>query len=146
MRYSKPLIPYEYDNEPRYFIFGGLTFTPLTQNYLMKLGSKTDFIDGLTYKDEKTNDITERVVWLQKIFPNKVNRGYFSNGYIVTKVNGITVKNFNHFINIIDTTKDEYVTFEFMESAKIFIKTKEARESLEQIKTAYGLKSDRRID
>jgi hypothetical protein len=33
-----------------------------------------------------------------------------------------------------------------MESAKIFIKTKEARESLEQIKTAYGLKSDRRVD
>ena len=146
MRYSKSLIPYEYGNEPRYFIFGGLTFTPLTQNYLMKLGSKTDFIDGLTYRDEKTNDITERVVWLQKIFPNKVNRGYFSNSYIVTKVNGITVKNFNHFINIIDTTKDEYVTIEFVETSKIFIKTKEARESLEQIKTAYGLKSDRRVD
>ena len=146
MRYSKPLIPYEYGNEPRYFIFAGLTFSPLTQNYLMKLGSKIDFIDGLLYKEEKTNDITERVVWLQKIFPNKLNRGYFSNGYIVTRVNGITVKNFNHFINIIDTTKDEYVIIEFMESAKIFIKTKEARDSLEQIKTNYGLKSDRRVD
>ena len=146
MRYSQSLIPYVYDSEPKYFVFGGLTFSTLTQNYLIKLGAKADFIDGLLYKEEKTNDITERVVWLQKIFPNKVNRGYFSNGYIVTKVNGITVKNFNHFINIIDTTKDEYVTFEFMESAKIFIKTKEARESLEQIKTAYGLKSDRKVD
>lgn len=146
IKYSNALIPYEYNKEPKYFIFGGLTFTPLTQNYLIKLGSKSDFIDGLLYKEEKTNDITERVVWLQKIFPNKVNRGYFSNGYIVTKVNGITVKNFNHFINIIDTTKDEYVTIEFVETSKIFIKTKEARDSFEQIKNAYGLKSDRRVD
>ena len=83
--------------------------------------------------------------WLQKIFPNKVNRGYFSNGYIVTKVNGMTVKNFNHFINIIDTTKDEYVTIEFMESAKIFIKTKEAKESFKDIQKIYGLKSDRKV-
>jgi hypothetical protein len=146
VKYSKSLIPYEFDIEPKYFIFGGLTFTPLIQNYLIKLGAKSDFIDGLLYKEEKTNDITERVVWLQKIFPKKVNRGYFSNGYIVTKVNGITVKNFNHFINIIDTTKDEYVTIEFMETSKIFIKTKEARDSFEQIKTTYGLKSDRRVD
>ncbi len=145
VKYSKPLIPYEFDIEPKYLVFGGLTFSTLTQNYLISLNAKRDFINGLLYKEEKTNEITEKVVWLQKIFPNKINRGYFSNGYIVTKVNGITIKNFNHFINIIDSTKDEYVTIEFTESAKIFIKTKEARESFEQIKTTYGLKSDRRV-
>ena len=146
MRYSQSLIPYVYGSESKYFVFGGLTFSTLTQNYLIKLGAKADFIDGLLYKEEKTNEITERVVWLQKIFPNKVNRGYFSNGYIVTKVNGITIKDFNHFVNILDTTKDEYVTIEFMETSKIFIKTKEARDSFEQIKTTYGLKSDRKVD
>jgi S1-C subfamily serine protease len=146
MRHSKSLIPYVYDSEPKYLVFGGLTFSTLTQNYLIKLGAKADFVDGLIYKEEKTNEITERVVWLQKIFPNKINRGYFSNGYIVTKVNGITIKDFNHFVNILDTTKDEYVVIEFVESAKIFIKTKEARESFEQIKATYGLKSDRKLD
>ena len=146
VKYSKPLIPYEFDIEPKYFVFGGLTFSPLTQNYLIKLGAKSDFIDGLLYKEEKTNDITERVVWLQKIFPNRVNRGYTSGAYIISKVNGITIKDFNHFVNILDTTKDEYVVIEFMESAKIFIKTKEARESFEQIKANYGLKNDRRLN
>lgn len=146
VKYSKPLIPYEFDIEPKYFVFGGLTFSTLTQNYLIKLRAKADFIDGLLYKEEKTNEITERVVWLQKIFPNKVNRGYFSNGYIVTKVNGITIKDFNNFVNILDTTKDEYVVIEFLESAKVVLKTKEARESFEQIKTNYGLKNDRRVD
>ncbi len=104
------------------------------------------FINGLLYRYEKTNDITQKVVWLQKIFPNKVNRGYTSGAYIVSKVNGTTIKDFNHFVNIIDTTNDEYVVIDFVESGKVVLKTKEARESFEQIKTNYGLKSDRRVD
>jgi hypothetical protein len=100
----------------------------------------------LLYRYEKTNEISERVVWLQKIFPHKVNRGYISGAYIVSKVNGITIKDFNHFVNIIDTTKDEYVVIDFVESGKVVLKTKEAKDSFEQIKTNYGLKSDRRVD
>ena len=146
VKYSKPLIPYEFDIEPKYLVFGGLTFTPLSQNYLIKLGAKIEFINGLLYRYEKTNEISERVVWLQKIFPHKVNRGYISGAYIVSKVNGITIKDFNHFVNIIDTTKDEYVVIDFVESGKVVLKTKEAKDSFEQIKTNYGLKSDRRVD
>ena len=146
VKYSKPLIPYEFDIEPKYLVFGGLTFTPLSQNYLIKLGAKIEFINGLLYRYEKTNDITQKVVWLQKIFPNKVNRGYTSGAYIVSKVNGTTIKDFSHFVNIIDTTNDEYVVIDFVESGKVVLKTKEARESFEQIKTNYGLKSDRRVD
>ncbi len=100
----------------------------------------------VAFKDEKTNEISERVVWLQKIFPNKINRGYYSGAYIVTKVNGITIKDFNHFVNILDTTKDEYIVIEFVESGKIVLKTKEARDSFKEIKESYGLKSDRRIN
>ena len=146
VKYSKPLIPYEFDIEPKYLVFGGLTFTPLSQNYLIKLGAKIEFINGLLYRYEKTNEISERVVWLQKIFPNKVNRGYTSGAYIVSKVNGTTIKDFNHFVNIIDTTNDEYVVIDFVESGKVVLKTKEAKDSFEQIKTNYGLKSDRRVD
>lgn len=146
IKYSKPLIPYEFDSELKYLVFGGLTFSPLTQNYLFKLRIEFDFIRGLLYKDEKTNEITQRVVWLQKIFPNKVNRGYNSGAYIVTKVNGITIKDFNHFVNIIDTTKDEYVVIEFLESSKVVLKTKEAKDSFKEIKNTYGLKSYRRVD
>jgi hypothetical protein len=146
VKYSKPLIPYEFDIEPKYLVFGGLTFTPLSQNYLIKLGAKIEFINGLLYRYEKTNEISERVVWLQKIFPHKVNRGYTSGAYIVSKVNGITIKDFNHFVNIIDTTKDEYVVIDFVESGKVVLKTKEAKDSFDQIKTNYGLKSDRRVD
>ena len=36
-KYSKPLIPYVYDSEPKYFVFGGLTFSINSKLYF-KLG------------------------------------------------------------------------------------------------------------
>ena len=100
----------------------------------------------MLYKDQKTDEVTQRVVWLQKIFPHKINRGYYSSAYIVSKVNGIKIKDFNHFVNIIDNNKDEYTVIDFIENTKVVLKTKEAKDSFDQIKTNYGLKSDRRVD
>ena len=145
IKYSKPLIEFEFDKEPRYFVFGGLTFAPLTYNYLAKLKYQADDINTMLYKQERTNELTERVVWLQNIFPNKVNRGYFSDAYVVTKVNGIEVKNFKHFLEIIDNTTDEFVVINFIEKSRVVLKTKEAKDSFQEIKTMYGLKSDRRV-
>ena len=143
---SKALIPYEFESKPKYIIFGGLGFSPLTANYLVKLGGSARDINLMLYKDQKTDEVTQRVVWLQKIFPHKINRGYYSSAYIVYKVNGIKIKDFNHFVNIIDNNKDEYTVIDFVENTKVVLKTKEARESFEQIKNTYGLKSDRRVD
>ena len=146
IKYSKPLIPYEFDTELEYFVFGGLTFTPLTSNYLINLGAKSNIVNSVIYKEERTNERTQRVIWLQKTFPNKINRGYYSTAYIVNRVNSITIKDFKHFVNIIDTTKDEYIVIEFVESTKVVLKTKEAKDSFQEIKNTYGLKSDRKVN
>ena len=146
IKYSKPLIPYVFDTEPEYFIFGGLTFTPLTSNYLINLGAKSNILNSVIYKEEKTDARVQRVIWLQKMFPNKINRGYYSTAYIVNRVNGITIKDFKHFVNIIDTTKDEYIVIEFLESTKVVLKTKEAKDSFQEIKNTYGLKSDKKVN
>ena len=146
VKYSKSLITWEFDEQPRYFVFGGLTFSPLTSNYLATLKYQAYDINTMLYKQERTNEISERVVWLQNIFPHKVNRGYFSDAYIVSKVNGIVIKDFNHFVNLIDNTKDEFVVIDFIERAKVVLKTKEAKDSFQEIKNTYGLKSDKRVD
>ncbi len=146
VKYSKPLIEFEFDKKPRYYVFGGLTFAPLTYNYLIKLKYQADDIKTMLYKQERTNELTERVIWLQTIFPNKINRGYFSDAYIVTKVNGIVVKNFKHFAETIDNTTDEFVVIDFVEKTRVVLKTKEAKDSFQEIKNIYGLKSDRRVD
>jgi hypothetical protein len=72
VKYSKPLIPYEFDIEPKYLVFGGLTFTPLSQNYLIKLGAKMqEFINGLLYRYEKTNEILKELFGFKKYFQIK---------------------------------------------------------------------------
>ena len=64
---------------------------------------------------------------------------------ILHEVNGIKIKDFNHFVNIIDNNKDEYTVIDFVENTKVVLKTKEARDSFEQIKNTFGIKSDRLV-
>ena len=141
----EPLIKREFDKEPRYFIFGGLTFTPLTKNYTAAIGGKTSGIDMLFYGKGKTKDFNEAVVWMQSIFPHNVNRGYYSGAYVVNTVNEVKIKNFKHFVNVIDNLNSEYVVIETYEKQKIILNVKEARDSFNTIKSIYRLNTDRRL-
>ena len=142
----EPLIKREFNKEPRYLIFGGLAFTPLTKNYISAIGSNTSGINNLFYHKDKSNEFDEAVVWMQDSFPHKANRGYSSGAYVVETVNDIKVKNFNHFVSLIDNLDTEYVVIDTMEKEKIILNVKEARESFEDLKKIYYLNSDRRVD
>ena len=100
----------------------------------------------LFYKKEKTADFNEGVAWMQTIFPHKVNRGYRSGAEIIKSVNGIKVKDFNHFIELIDSTKDEFVVIDCIEKKRIVLNVKEAKDSFEELKKRYYLNSDRRVE
>jgi S1-C subfamily serine protease len=141
-----PLVVREFDKEPRYLIFGGLTFTPLTKNYISAISDKSNGIDMLFYNKGKSEDFNEPVIWMQTIFPHKVNRGYWSGAYIVETVNDIKVKNFKHFVNLIDNLNTEFVVIETVEKQKIILNVNEAKESFEDLKKIYYLNSDRRVD
>lgn len=141
-----PLVVREFDKEPRYLIFGGLTFTPLTKNYISTISDKSNGIDMLFYNKGESEDFNEPVIWMQTIFPHKVNRGYWSGAYVVETVNGIKVKNFKHFVNLIDNLNTEFVVIETVEKQKIILNVKEAKESFEDLKKIYYLNSDRRVD
>jgi len=138
------LINKEFDVEPRYIIYGGFAFTPLTKNYLNAVYNDSTDIDMLFYQKNKTPDYEEPIVSLSTIFPNKANRGYNSASYVLLRVNGIKVKNFKHLIKILDNMKDEFTVFNFLEKTTVILNTKEAKNSIEEIKNIYNLKSDRR--
>jgi len=142
----KPLIVHEFGKEPRYIIYGGFTFAPLTKNYLRKIYNSSNGLNMLFYGKDKTKDYSEPVVSLHTIFPNKTNRGYKEGSNVLIKVNNIKLKNFKHLINILDNIKEEYSVFEFLEKRKIVLSTKQAKESIVDIKTIYNIKNDRRID
>lgn len=139
-----PLIKYEFEKEPRYYIFGGLAFTPLTKNYMSAISDKANGINMLFYKKGKTEDFDEPVIWMQTIFPHNVNRGYWSGAYVVETVNGVKVKNFKHFSSLIDELDTEFVVIETMEKQQIILNVEEARKSFEDLRRIYYLSSDRR--
>lgn len=141
-----PLINREFNKEPRYIIFGGLVFTPITKNYLQSIGMKDKAVDMLFYKENKSEDFTEPVAWMQTIFPHNVNRGYFSGADVVKKVNGIKIKNFKHFVNILDNLKSEFVVIDFLERKKVVLSIEEARKSFKDLKSIYYLNIDRRVE
>lgn len=145
LKNTKPLIPIEFEEEPRYFIFGGLTFTPLTKNYLASIGRKSDEIQMLFYNQDKTDELDEIVVWTQAIFPHKINRGYYSGAETVEKVNGIKVKNFKHFVELINNSENEYTIIDCLEKKRVILNTKEAKNSFDEIKKRYYLTTDRRL-
>lgn len=142
---AEPLIKREFAKEPKYLIFGGLTFTPLTKNYMAAISTKADSIDMLFYDKGKSKDFTEPVIWMQTIFPHKVNRGYYSGAYVVKSVNGIDVVNFNHFVSLIDNLKSEFVVIETIKNIKIILNVKEAKDSFKDLQSIYGFNSDRRV-
>lgn len=146
LKNNSPLIPREFEKKPRYIIFGGLTFTPLTRNYLNSIGREENEIKMLFYKKEKTQEQNEIVVWTQAIFPHKINRGYYSGAETVTKVNGVKVKNFNHFVELLDNSRDEFTVIDCLEKKRIVLKTKEARKSFHDLKKVYYLTNDRRTE
>jgi S1-C subfamily serine protease len=142
---QKPLITTEFVQDPRYFIFGGLTFTPVTQNYLRTVGISKNGVQRYLSNIDSNKEVTELVSWMQTIFPHDINRGYFSNSFIVKSVNGIDIKSLNHFVQVIDNTKEEYIKINFMEQMQVILNTKKAKESFRQISKIYNLYSDRKL-
>ena len=145
LKRESSLIQSEFGKEPRYILYGGFIFTPLTRNLLNNLSPYSNKFDMFFYEKDKTQEYNEVVVTTNTIFPNEVNRGYYGGNYVLLKVNNIKIKNFKHFVNILDNITDEFTVFEFLEKRKVILNTKKAKESLEEIMKEYNIKSDRRM-
>lgn len=83
---------------------------------------------------------------MQTIFPLEINKGYFSGAYIVETVNGIKIKNFKHFVEVIDSLDTEFAVIDFIESTKVILDVKEAKESFKSIQNRYYIVKDRRVE
>jgi len=144
IRKISDLINYEFAKNPKYIIFGGLVFSPITKNYLASISKlESTQINKKLYSKKKTDRYTESITMINTILPNSVNRGYSNWSSVLKSVNDIEIENFQHLVNVLDHIKDEYTKFEFFESATIILNTKEAKNSFKNIKALYRLSSDR---
>lgn len=114
-RVDNHLVPHnvfcaKYREQPKYSIFGGMVFTPLTLGLLCEWGddwysSAPRSLVRAYAEGFPTPDVTEHVVVVQ-VLAHQVNRGYeAAYSRRVLSVNDVPVRDFNHFFGLIEEAK-----------------------------------------
>lgn len=133
-----------YDVEPKYFIYGGYVFSPLSRNLLMK--SNATLLQLRELAREWATDEREEVVVLLKVLASDINRGDHNFSlWTVDKINSKKYKNFKEFLEIIRNFEGEYLILEDEEGVKIAIDRREAQKVEEKILKRYSIKQSQRL-
>ncbi len=141
----------EYDVQPRYYIYGGLVFCPLTFNYLKTWSDwrrkappnlLNFFING-DPTDEK-----EEVVIMTKVLDADINVGYNKHtDQRVVKVNGKKIINLTQMIAAIEAQgATDFIVFEMEKGDQLVLNNRRAAMIHGDILKTYGIVQDRSGD
>lgn len=143
---SSLLIPFIMMSEkPKYYIYGGLVFQPLTQNYLYSFGNDWMYSVPKTFisclHSSKKKDKDHQIVVLSRILRDRTNIGYndFSNA-IVWSVNGKNIHNFKELISILETQQEGFVEIITSDGKKIVLDATDFEEKNEKILQNYRIR------
>ena len=145
---SKPLvslIPFEHDQLPKYYVFGGLVFMPLTKNYLFEWGrnwvqkAPIRFIDIVKNANFPTQERTE-LVFVQSILADRENAGYEISHALVNEVNGVKIDSFSTLVQTLEKTQTSDVQIFLQGGSKIILNKEKAQEANARLLKRYGIK------
>ena len=133
-----------HDVMPKYYIYGGYVFSPLTRNLLMN--NRSTLLQLRAASNEWASDDRDEVVILLKVLACPINRGDHNFSlWMVDKVNGIAFKNFAEFVDIVEKFDGKYVILENKDGVKVTIDRKKAIEAKETILKRYSIKISKRL-
>ncbi len=144
----------QYDHLPRYYIYGGLVFTPLCADYLETLGndmgsgSDPDLLYELSfhgYEDPATR--REEPVVLATILPHPVNADLqIRSRALVDAINGMRINSMEDVVRAFETSTNKFSVIEFMKQDRFeSLEHAEAVKSNAEIMKSYGIGADRRL-
>lgn len=140
------LIPFEHEQRPQYYIFGGLVFMPLSKNYLYEWGrnwgqkAPVQFVDIVKNGNFPSEERRE-IVFLQSILADRENAGYGLSHAVVLKVNGIKINSFSSLINSIEDSTDKEVKITLQGGSIIVLNKEKALEANTRLLKRYGIKN-----
>jgi S1-C subfamily serine protease len=139
--------PKQYDHKPRYFIFAGIVFSPLTENLICEWQNCDAPNKLMVARLERPTKKRQEVVVAVQVLAADVNKGYHSlQARIIQEVNGKTFRNFNEFYRLVAMPNEAYVVFKDDEENLIVIDRAKAQESHDYILQTYDIQKDQSHD
>jgi len=144
----------QHDRPPRYFVHGGLVFTPLSQDYLRTLGrdvgdgSTSELVYELFYlRHEKPDRVRPEPVVLAGVLAHPVNANFNVRGRaLVDRINGQRIERLEDVIGAIGGRTEAQHLIEFVGRQGIeALDREEASEANAMILQTYGVTNDRRL-
>ena len=130
----------EHDVMPRYFIYDGYVFTPLSRNLIV--GNRSSLLTLREAANKWATNEKEEVVILLKVLADKTNRGDHNFAlWIVDMVNSQKFKNFDEFKGIVDNFKGKYLILENEDGVKIAIDRDKALKAEKSILSRYSIQN-----
>ena len=150
---NKPVLGYsrEYDKAPRYKVFAGLTFVPVSRNFLETwggnwIGALPHYLRYLFIDSDNLNDKRERkeYVVLSEILADEINS--YADGLrfgVVESVNGIEIMSLGDLDGAFDKSVDGFCEIRFMgASTPLILDSDKAMSRHAEILEKYQVPSD----
>jgi S1-C subfamily serine protease len=161
MEISVPLYSYskdknegnQYDILPRYFVYGGLVFVPLSRDYMrgagLGYGDNGDLMYELFYRKHESpaTTRTEPIV-LASVLAHAVNANFGTRSKaLVDKINGVKIDKLEDVIRAFetDTGKKQHLIEFYPDSTVEALDREEAAQANADILKLYGVSKDRRL-
>jgi len=144
----------QHDQPPRYFVFGGLVFTPLSQDYLRSVGRElsdgagSELVYELFYlRHERPEAVRTEPVVLAALLANPVNANFNVRGRaLVDKINGIRIEKLEDVARAFEAGKDAQHVIEFAGKQGFeCLDREQAAAANDMILKTYGVTNDRRL-
>jgi S1-C subfamily serine protease len=136
-----------YDEKPTYFIYGGIVFSPLTENLLCGWEDCSGPREFMILKNKSKTEHRQEVAVAIQVLPAPINKGYHDmEAVLIKKVNGKEYKDFKEFYELVIISEDEYLTLEDDDGFQIVIDRKEADNTHQMILDAFGINEDKSND
>ncbi len=145
---------YQYDSLPRYLVYGGLVFTPLSLDYLRTLGRNTPEISiGESYyelyyrKFEDPAHARPEPIVLASVLADAANANLRVRGRaLVNQINGIPIQKLEDVVRAVESCTNDFDLIEFLphHTFEALDRAEVAKANPKILKT-YGIAKDRRL-
>lgn len=148
------LVGNQYGTLPRYFVYGGLVFTPLSLDYLKTFGrnwadaANAELVYELFYRrHESPETVRPEPIVIAAVLADPVNANIvIRERVLVDKINGIRIEKLEDVIRAFETLQPDQHVIEVMPNHSLeCINRADAEKANARILQTYGVPNDRRL-